>query len=122
LCRPGQTESAPSNLPKETAIKVRIAEFFVHHASREEEREGVVDLLCWLQQQTHLLGDERLLLLQGKEGREMKRKDVAESGFGLGGGGNARTLLVHPGPSWKVNIQDPSYFSAWSPVAKQSSE
>jgi hypothetical protein len=37
----------------------------------------------------------------------MQRKDVAESGFSLGGGGNARALLVHPGHSWKVNIRDP---------------
>jgi hypothetical protein len=35
-------KSAPSNLPRETAVKVRIAEFFVHHASRKKNKKKVI--------------------------------------------------------------------------------
>lgn len=38
-------KSAPSNLPRETAIEVRIAEFFVHHANRERTEMDKENLL-----------------------------------------------------------------------------
>ena len=91
-------KSAPSKLPKEPAIKVRIAEFFVHHASRDKKKKkcggltvlGITADVSWL-------GNGRLLLLRREEVRR-RRKEVAEGVDLVLAGLRLHGPNIHPGP------------------------
>ena len=72
-------KSAPSNLPKETAIKVRIAEFFVHHTSGREVGMDRTETYCVGRHQQTLSRGRRTSAVVARERRQrMKRKDAAE--------------------------------------------
>jgi hypothetical protein len=82
-------KSAPSDLPRETAIKVRIAEFFVHHASRGKRYEwGEKRTYCMVRYQQTSSGGRRTSAVVARKAEDEEKRCCREreSELGLGGG------------------------------------
>jgi hypothetical protein len=113
LCRPGQTESAPSNLPRETAIKVRIAEFFVHHASGKRTENGKERLtVCSGISRRDFTEMHVCCCCKGRKAEDEEKRCCRASGSRLGGEVNARALSIQVlAGCQKVNIRDPNHLT-----------